>query len=81
MSDIDELQSELDAAKAKNAPPKPPVSRAGMGVGISMAASIFVCAGLGVAVDHWAGTQPWGLIGFLVLGIFGGFYSVYKASK
>lgn len=88
MSDIDDLATNLEAAKNKNNPEptsgRPEAdaeSRAGMGVGISMAASIFVCAGLGVALDHWAGSAPWGLIGFLILGIAAAFYSVYKASK
>lgn len=82
MTDLDD---EIAAAKAKmpkETPPIQPVSAtSGMGIGLTMVVTIFICGAMGVAFDRFFSTNPWGLIIFLLLGIATGFYSVYKASK
>ena len=55
--------------------------RAGIHAGIEFVASIFIPALIGWKVDEWLGTSPGFFLGFMFLGIFGGFYSVYKISQ
>lgn len=82
MTTPDELQNELDAmkpAEAKKPPAKDP--REGMGAGLQMAVSIFVCGWIGYSIDKAMDSAPVGLIILLLLGVASGFYAVYKASK
>ena len=39
---------------------------------------ILLLGGLGYAFDRWQGTEPWGLVIGLVLGVLVGFYSLIK---
>ena len=43
-------------------------------------AGILVGAGLGWVIDYWAGTSPWGLIVFLLLGFGAGVLNVLRAA-
>jgi len=43
-------------------------------------AGVIVGAALGWGLDRWAGTSPWGLIGFLLLGFCAGVLNVVRAS-
>ncbi len=43
-------------------------------------AAIAVGIGLGWVLDHWAGTSPWGLIVFLLLGFCAGILNVLRAA-
>lgn len=48
----------------------------------SLGLSLFVCICVGVAIgrfiDNCAGTSPWGLIAFSLLGAVSGFWTLYK---
>lgn len=68
-----------EAAKPQIPDAVPPA--AGMGIGLTLVVSIFVCGAIGYTIDKWMDSAPWGLVIFLLLGIASGFYSVYKASK
>jgi ATP synthase protein I len=46
--------------------------------GISLLANIFVGLVGGRMVDAWLGSSPWGLLTGVLLGVFAGFWSVYK---
>ncbi|HRK24960.1 MAG TPA: AtpZ/AtpI family protein [Beijerinckiaceae bacterium] len=50
----------------------------GFRVASELAAAILVGGLIGWQVDAWAGSGPWGLLGFLMLGVLAGFWSVYK---
>ena len=50
----------------------------GFRVASELAAAIMVSGVLGWQIDKWAGTDPWFLLGFLLLGIVAGFWNVYK---
>jgi ATP synthase protein I len=43
-------------------------------------AGIAVGAGIGWAIDHYAGTSPWGLIVFLLLGFCAGVLNVLRSA-
>ena len=43
-------------------------------------AGIIVGGGIGWTIDYFAGTKPWGLMVFLVLGFASGIYNVMRTS-
>lgn len=56
------------------------VRRAGPAAGASytLIGAIVLLGGLGYLIDQWRGTQPWGLVTGLVLGLVVGFYELAK---
>ncbi len=46
------------------------------GAGMTLLASIAVGVWLGLALDEWLGTDPWGLVILSLLGAVGGLWSV-----
>lgn len=58
--------------------------RTGFGNALRMSSefisAILVGAGLGFAIDHFAGTSPWGMIIFLLLGFVAGVVNVLRAT-
>jgi len=45
-----------------------------------LVAGVVVGAGLGLLVDHWLGSSPWGLIIFLLLGFAAGVLNVARSA-
>jgi F0F1-type ATP synthase assembly protein I len=41
--------------------------------------AIILLGGIGYMVDRWQGTDPWFLLGGLLLGVIVGFYELAKA--
>ena len=60
----------------------PPIRLSGIGIafraGVELVAGIAVGAGIGLLFDHFAGTSPWGLVVFCVLGWGAGVLNVYR---
>ena len=58
------------------------VSNSGPAAGASytLVGAIILLGGLGYAFDAWRGTDPWGLVIGLGLGIVVGFYELVKTS-
>jgi len=83
---LDRLSRELDTGKREREAARPPQSRDGSGYGQAMKlssefiAGVLVGAALGWGIDRLAGTSPWGLIGFLLLGFCAGVLNVVRAS-
>jgi len=50
------------------------------GVGLELAGAIAVLAYVGSWVDRRFGTQPWGILGGVVLGLVGGLYNLVRES-
>jgi ATP synthase protein I len=45
----------------------------------SLIGAILLFGGIGYGCDRWFGTEPWGLVGGLLLGVVAGFYQLAKA--
>ena len=56
---------------------------AGFGFKISteLVAALVVGVGIGLLVDNYLGTKPFGLIIFFILGAFAGFLNVYRVMR
>ena len=87
--EFDTLEDKIAAARAVKGK-KPQVNpakdhsedgRAGIHAGIEFVASFFIPGLIGWKLDEWLGTSPGFFLGLMFLGIFGGFYSVYKISQ
>ena len=79
-----ELGARLRQARARESSYEgaPRVRLRGIGiafrVGVELVAGIAVGAGIGLLLDHWLGTSPWGLVVFCVLGWGAGVLNVYR---
>jgi ATP synthase protein I len=83
---LDRLSRELDTGKREREAAQPPQSKDGSGyaqatkMASEFIAGILVGVALGWGLDKVAGTSPWGLIGFLLLGFCAGVFNVVRAS-
>lgn len=48
-------------------------------LGVELTSGIAVGCGLGLLIDHYFATSPWGLVVFFFLGSIAGFLNVYRA--
>lgn len=48
------------------------------GASYTLVGAILLLGGLGYGFDSWRGTEPWGLVTGLALGIIVGFYELVK---
>jgi len=48
------------------------------GASYTLIGAILLFGGIGYALDHWRGTEPWFLFGGLMLGLIVGFYELAK---
>jgi ATP synthase protein I len=89
--DLDRRRRSLEASLARKLPAegkREAGGRSGGGSGYGQAmklssefiGGIAVGAGLGWVIDRWAGTSPWGLIVFLLLGFGAGILNVLRAA-
>jgi len=74
---------EPDAKAESGGGDKMPASMLGMGfrVGVDLLAGLLVGLGAGFMVDRWAGTRPWGLVIFILLGAAGGMMNVCRTLR
>jgi len=89
-SDLERRRRELGAELATRRPVVRPdndgakASAAGYGQALKLSsefiAGVAVGAGLGWVIDRWAGTSPWGLIVFLLLGFAAGVLNVMRSA-
>ena len=49
--------------------------------GLTLFASVAAFTGLGYLLDRWLGTQPWGLVGGIVIGSAVGLYQFVRLSS
>ena len=83
---LDRLSRELDAEKREHAavdqPKRPTVTgyAQALRLGTEFVAGVLVGAAIGWGLDYVAGTSPWGMIGFLLLGFGAGVVNVVRAS-
>jgi ATP synthase protein I len=85
---LDQLSHALDAERKERAETERPMMRASgtdfayaFRLASEFVAGILVGAALGWGIDRLAGTSPWGLISFLMLGFVAGVLNVVRASS
>jgi ATP synthase protein I len=83
---LDRLSRDLENEKRERAADERPPKSDGAGYALAFrmasefVAGVVVGAVLGWGIDRMAGTSPWGLIGFLLLGFCAGILNVVRAS-
>ena len=83
---MDRLSRELDVERRERAVAERPERSNATGyaqalrLSTEFVAGVIVGAALGWGIDHVAGTSPWGLIGFLLLGFCAGVLNVVRAA-
>ena len=79
------LKERIETAETSNssAPKKKKESGAGFGFKISteIIAALVVGVGIGLLVDKYLGTKPFGLIIFFIFGAIAGFLNVYRVMR
>jgi ATP synthase protein I len=82
---LDDLGKALDRRAAERMAKERPSSRVdggAMALGMramgELAAAVTVGAGLGWAIDHGLGSEPWALIVGMAIGAVAGFWGVYR---
>ena len=84
---LDRLSRDLEGEKRERAAAErqPKSESTGYALAFRLAsefvAGVLVGAALGWGLDHLAGTSPWGLIGFLLLGFCAGVLNVIRAAE
>ena len=82
---LKELKDRIETAKLSNTPniKKNKESGAGFGFKISteIIAALVVGVGIGLIVDKYLGTKPFGLIIFFIFGALAGFLNVYRVMR
>ena len=53
----------------------------GFKISTEIVAALIVGVGIGLIVDNYFGTKPFGLITFFILGAFAGFLNVYRVMR
>ena len=79
---LKEKIEDLDKKKTKESAHKKE-SGAGFAFKISteLIAALIVGVGIGLIVDNYLGTKPFGLIIFFILGSFAGFLNIYRVMR
>ena len=84
---FDRLSRELDAERREQAEAerRPASTATGYAAGFRLAsefvAGVLVGAAIGWGLDRFAGTSPWGLIGFLLLGFAAGVLNAIRVAS
>ena len=82
---IQELKKKIDHYQADDSPKVDSSKKRGAGFGFKISteivAALVVGVGIGVIVDNYFNTQPFGLIIFFILGAFAGFLNVYRVMR
>ncbi len=88
MVDDDKLQrlkERIDTAETINSPPPKQKKQSGAGFGFKISteiiAALVVGVGIGLIVDKYLGTKPFGLIIFFIFGAIAGFLNVYRVMR
>ena len=79
------LKERIDTAKTSNTPPPKQKKQSGAGFGFKISteiiAALVVGVGIGLIVDKYLGTKPFGLIIFFIFGAIAGFLNVYRVMR
>ena len=82
---LKELKKRIESAKSINKPPSKKNKESGAGFGFKISteiiAALVVGVGIGLIVDKYLGTKPFGLIIFFIFGAIAGFLNVYRVMR
>ena len=82
---LKELKDRIQTAKATNTPQQKIKKGSGAGFGFKISteiiAALVVGVGIGLIVDKYLGTKPFGLIIFFIFGAIAGFLNVYRVMR
>ena len=80
-----ELKDRIETAKSSNTPNTKKNKESGAGFGFKISteiiAALVVGVGIGLIVDKYLGTKPFGLIIFFIFGALAGFLNVYRVMR
>ena len=80
-----ELKDRIETAKSSNTPNTKKNKESGAGFGFKISteiiAALIVGVGIGLIVDKYLGTKPFGLIIFFIFGALAGFLNVYRVMR
>lgn len=84
-TDGDELDRRIADAKAQHqrgvSPAEGRAESRGWALGVEFVGAVLVSAFIGWLIDRFAGTSPWAMIVFLLLGFVTGTYRAMKTSR
>ncbi len=79
------LKARIESAKLQNNPSQKIKKESGAGFGFKISteiiAALIVGVGIGLVVDKYLGTKPFGLIIFFIFGALAGFLNVYRVMR
>ena len=82
---IFKLKEKIQDIENKNAQELISKKETGAGFGFKISteilAALIVGVGIGLIVDNYLGTKPFGLIFFFILGSFAGFLNIYRVMR
>ena len=82
---LKELKDRIETAKTSNSPTSVKKKESGAGFGFKISteiiAALVVGVGIGLIVDKYLGTKPFGLIIFFIFGALAGFLNVYRVMR
>ena len=82
---LKQLKERIDTAKTSISPPPKQKKQSGAGFGFKISteiiAALVVGVGIGLIVDKYLGTKPFGLIIFFIFGAIAGFLNVYRVMR
>ena len=82
---LKELKDRIETAKSSNTPNINKSNESGAGFGFKISteiiAALVVGVGIGLIVDKYLGTKPFGLIIFFIFGALAGFLNVYRVMR
>ena len=82
---LQKLKERIDTAETTNSPPPKQKKQSGAGFGFKISteiiAALVVGVGIGLIVDKYLGTKPFGLIIFFNFGAIAGFLNVYRVMR
>ena len=82
---LKELKDRIETAKSSNTPNTKKNKESGAGFGFKISTEIIgalvVGVGIGLIVDKYLGTKPFGLIIFFIFGALAGFLNVYRVMR
>ena len=82
---LEDLKDKLDKIQLNDEKKRPKYKKNGAGFGFKISteilAALVIGVGIGIIVDNYFNTKPFGLIIFFILGALAGFLNVYRVMR